>query len=103
MYGKHRKRRSEAQRRHDTHLHKSRRDPLAYTVISLEDMSQTVLEYQKRARKAEADAERTKGTFTTAEHQVGCLASWHKRIVCNSGMLVHSAQGEAVQNNIHGE
>ena len=85
------------------HLHKSRRDPLTSTVISLDNMSQTVLEYQRRARKAEADVERTKGTFTTAEHQVGCLASRHKQIVCNSGTLVRSAQGEAVQNNVHGE
>ena len=103
MYGKHRKRRSEAQRRHDTHLHKSRHDPLAYAVISLEDMSQTVLEYQKRARRAEADTERSKGVFTTAEHQVGCLTSQHKRVVCNSGTLVCSAQRKAVRNNIHGE
>ena len=78
MYNKRRKQRSEAQRRHDAHLHKSRCDPHAYTVATLEDMSQTVQEYRKRTREAEADAESSKEALATTEHQVCFSVSMYK-------------------------
>jgi hypothetical protein len=74
MYHKRRKRRSEAQRRHDKILHKSRRDPVAYQRASLEAMSETVEEHRERARVAEADAEHSKKVLFGAQNQVGLLA-----------------------------
>ena len=83
MYRKRRKPRSEAQLRHDEHLHQSRHDPDAYATTSLEDMSKTVREYHGRARKAEADAENSKKVLVSAENQVGssvsrCNNLWHE-------------------------
>ena len=80
MYGKRRRPRSEAQRRHDRHLHQSRRDPHAYTLVSLEDMSQTVQEYRERACKAEADAEISKKALAATEQQVGSSVSQYEQI-----------------------
>jgi len=50
------KNRSEAQRRHDLHLHKSHHDPLAYYKTSLEDLSKIVEQHNERTRRAELDA-----------------------------------------------
>ena len=75
MYNKRKKHRSDAQRRHDAHLHLSRHDPLAYAVTSLEDMSQTVQECRERMRRAEADAKSSKEALTTIEYQVSSLGS----------------------------
>ena len=77
MYHKSRKCRSEAQLRHDTLLHKSRDDHVAYQVASLEDMSNTVKQYRERARVAEADAEHSKKALFETQNQVSPL-----RTVC---------------------
>ena len=84
MYGKRRKPRSEAQRRHDSHLHQSRHDPDAYTVASLEDMSKTVQEYRERAHKAEVDAEKSEKALIAAELQVGASVSQHEQIAAST-------------------
>jgi len=78
MYRKRRRPRSEAQRRHDSHLHQSIHDPHAYTLASLEDMSQTVHECRERARKAEVDAENSKKALVATENQVGSSVSQHE-------------------------
>ena len=70
MYRGCRKHRSEPQRRHDVLLHKSRYDPVAYNVASLEDIPKTVGEYRERARVAEADAEGSKKVLASANNQV---------------------------------
>ena len=71
MYQKHRKRRSELQRRHDILLHQSRRDPAAYQVATLQDFSETVKVYRERARAAEADTEHSKKLLISTQNQVG--------------------------------
>ena len=75
MYHKSRKCRSEAQLRHDTLLHKSRYDLVAYQVASLEDMSNTVKQYRERARVAEADAEHSKKALFETQNQVSPLGT----------------------------
>ena len=78
MYRRHRKPRSEAQHRHDSLLHRLRRDPHVYTVASQEGVSETVREYRERARKAEADVENSKKALVATEHQVGPSVSQHE-------------------------
>ena len=78
MYPKSRKRRSEAQRRHDTLLHKSHWDPVAYQAATLEDMSETIKEQRERACVAEADAERNKKALSNAQNQVGPLTGTNR-------------------------
>ena len=75
MYQKHRKRRSELQRRHDAILHQSRYDPPTYRTATIEDMSNTVKQYRKRANAAEADAEESRKALASAQHQVCPLAN----------------------------
>jgi hypothetical protein len=74
MYHKGRKRRSEAQRRHDTLLHQSRYDPVAYQAASLKDLSGTVKKQRGRARAAEADAEHSRKALLGVQNQVSPLA-----------------------------
>ena len=70
MNHKHRKRRSELQRRHDVLLHQSRRDRAAYQVATLQDLSETVKEYRERARAAEAETEHSKELLISTQNQV---------------------------------
>ena len=70
MCRQHKKRRSEAQRRHDTLLHKSRCDRAAYCVATLEGMTETVEQHRERARAAEADADHNKKALVAVQNQV---------------------------------
>jgi len=65
------KHRSQSQRRHDSLLYKSHRDPLTYYAKSLEDMTETVKQHRETARTAEADAESNKKALLHAQNQVG--------------------------------
>ena len=75
MYRRHKKRRSEAQRRHDILLHRSRDDPAGYRAATLESITDTVKEQRQRARIAEADAEGCKKALDSAQNQVHPSAS----------------------------
>jgi len=93
MYQKSRKHRSELQRCHDTLLHRARYNPPAYRVTTIEDMSKTVKEYKQRMSAAEADAEGSRKALTSAQRQVGPLASV-KVLHCDfSDQSGQSAQG----------
>ena len=65
------KHRSQLQRHHDSLLHKSHRDPLAYYTVSLEDMAETVKQHRETVRKAEANAEWNKKALIGTQNQVG--------------------------------
>ena len=70
MNQKHKKRRSEAQRRHDVLLHQSRYDPVGYRAASLEDMVEAVREQRERASVAERDAEECRNALDSMQSQV---------------------------------
>ena len=80
MYRKHKKRRSEAQRRHDTLLHLSRDNPAGYRAATLEAMTETVKEQRQRVLVAEADAEGCKKALDNAQNQVHPSASVNENV-----------------------
>lgn len=70
--GKHR---SEAQRRHDHLLHKSRLDPDAYAVASMGDMTRTIREHRERAHVVDMDTVRNRNMLISVQNQVCPLST----------------------------
>lgn len=72
-------RRTEAQRRHDVHLHEAHHNPIGYYVDTVQDMTKTVNQHRERARGAEADAKRSKKALACTQNEVRHLVRVNKR------------------------